>query len=329
VPVSRQLTAAASLLAGIAALAATSGSLARALAHAMSSSLVQAAGPGGEPWPALTRALVLLARTVLPVCGAAASGAVLAGALQTRGLLSLEAVRFRLDRLHPGTGLLRLLSADRLLATTVEILMAVAALLVAWRLVVEVAPEIAASPRLDVRVLPRLLPALATRIALALGGLLVIFGTLDLALVRRRHRKGLMMSREDVARERRDDEGDPGLKLERRRLHRALAAAVPLRRATCLIVNPTHVAVALHHSREADDAPVVVAKGMGGAAARLRAEARRAGVPIVHDAALARAVFRLAEVGDEIPEELYEAAAAILVHVHGLSAVTARTESES
>ena len=129
-----------------------------------------------------------------------------------------------------------------------------------------------------------------------------------------------MMTREEVARERRDDEGDPRLKLERRGLHRALAAAAPLRRATCLVVNPTHVAVALHHARGAEDAPLVVAKGIGEAAARLRGEARRAGVPIVHDVTLARALFRLAEVGDEIPEELYEAAAAILVHVHGLAA---------
>lgn len=124
------------------------------------------------------------------------------------------------------------------------------------------------------------------------------------------------MSREEVARERRDDDGEPRMKLERRRLHRALAAAVPLRRATCLVVNPTHVAVALHHRDGADDAPTVIAKAMGEAAARLRAEARRTGVPVVEDVGLARALFRLAEIGDEIPEELYDAAAAILVHLH-------------
>jgi type III secretion protein U len=121
-----------------------------------------------------------------------------------------------------------------------------------------------------------------------------------------------------VVRERRDEEGDPRHRAERRRLQRALAGAGPVRRAACVVVNPTHVAVALEHARGSDEAPVVLAKGLGEAAARLRAEARRAGVPIVRDVALARALYRLAEVGDAIPEELYDAAAAVLVHVHAL-----------
>ena len=61
----------------------------------------------------------------------------------------------------------------------------------------------------------------------------------------------------------------------------------------------------------------MLAKGTGEAAARLRSLARRAGVPVVRDPPLARALHRLAEVGDEIPEELYDAAAALLAHLHG------------
>ncbi len=88
-------------------------------------------------------------------------------------------------------------------------------------------------------------------------------------------------------------------------------------RATVVVVNPTHVAVALRHDRDGDEAPRVVAKGSGTAAARIRSAARRAGIPIVRDVPLARAIHRLAEVGEEIPEELYEAAAAVLAHLHG------------
>ncbi len=317
IAVSRELCGAASLLAGLAALAASARPMARTLADFLCERLAEAAGPGAEPWPALARALALLAHAALPVCAAAALGAAVAGALQTRALCSLAAVRFRLDRLHPGKGLARLASAERLLATGLGLVQVAATLLVAWVLVADAAPAAAAAPRLASGALLRLLPALASRIALSLGALLAAFGVLDLALARRRRRKSLMMTREEVARERREEEGDPRLKGERRRLHRALATALPVGRATCLVVNPTHVAVALHHPKQGEDAPVVVAKGVGEAAARLRREARRAGVPIVRDVALARALFRLAEVGDEIPEELYEAAAAVLVHVHG------------
>ena len=83
-----------------------------------------------------------------------------------------------------------------------------------------------------------------------------------------------------------------------------------------VVVNPTHLAVALRHDRSSDDAPRVVAKGAGLAAARIRSAARRAGVPIVRDVPLARALHRLAEIGDEIPEELYAAAAAVLAHLY-------------
>jgi flagellar biosynthesis protein FlhB len=68
----------------------------------------------------------------------------------------------------------------------------------------------------------------------------------------------------------------------------------------------------------------VLAKGAGDEAARIRSAARRAGVPVVHDVPLARALFRLAEVGEAIPEELFEAAAAVLAHLYGLAAREAR-----
>ena len=127
-----------------------------------------------------------------------------------------------------------------------------------------------------------------------------------------------MMTRDEVRREQREDEGDPGHRAERRRLHRALLGAGPVSRATVVVVNPTHVAVALRHDPAGEDAPRVVAKGTGLAAARIRSAARRAAVPIVRDVPLARALFRLGEVGEEIPAELYDAAAAVLVHVYGL-----------
>jgi type III secretion protein U len=171
--------------------------------------------------------------------------------------------------------------------------------------------------RLSPGALLRVVAAASLRIAVALAVALAALGAVDLLLARRRHARALLMTREEVARERKDDEGDPRHRAEHRRLHRALASAAPLARATCLVVNPTHLAVALEHARGSDEAPVVLAKGEGATAARLRRAARRAGVPIVRDVALARALFRLAEVGDAIPEALYEAAAAVLVHVHG------------
>jgi type III secretion protein U len=253
------------------------------------------------------------------VGGAALAGGALAGALQAQGLFTLEAVRVRLDRLHPARGLARLVSPQRLTAAAAQVLRLLVVAMVAWHLLRGEAQTLLRAPGLSPAAALRALAAGSVRMALSLAAVAAGLGALDLLLARRRHRKELMMSRDELRREQREDEGDPQRKAERRRLHRALAHASPLRRATCVVVNPTHVAVALDHPAGSDDAPVVIAKAMGRAAVRLRREARRAGVPIVRDVALARALFRLAEVGDEIPVELYEAAAAILVHLHAAS----------
>jgi type III secretion protein U len=153
---------------------------------------------------------------------------------------------------------------------------------------------------------------LAVRLAIALA----VIGVVDLALERRRVRRALKMTREEVRRELREDEGDPDRRADRSRAHRALVEAGPIAGATVVVVNPTRVAVALRHDREGEGAPRIVAKGTGSMAARIRSAARRAGVPIVRDVPLARALHRLADVGDELPEELYDAAAALLAHLY-------------
>jgi len=191
----------------------------------------------------------------------------------------------------------------------------------------EAAPDMAAAPRSGLPGAAALVARLAGNTALAIVPMLLAFGAVDLLLARRRHRASLRMTRAEVLRDHREDEGEPRHRAERRRLHRAAVASAPVSQAALVVVNPAHVAVAVFHRRGSEEAPVVLAKGLGPAAARIRAAARRAGVPIVRDVALARALYELAEVGEAIPEELYQAAAAVLVHVHGLPAPPAWPEA--
>ncbi len=318
VSVSRELCGAAALLAGLAMLAATGPALAAELARLVRSALAEAVSPAAPtPAAALVRASAALARAALPPCAAAGLSGLAAGLLQSGGLFTLEAVRPRLERLDPVRGLGRLFSGARLTSLALGLFKATLAVVAAASLGGAALRPALGATRLAAAPLLRLGAAVALRLALGLGAVLALLGLVELLAARRRQRRALMMTRAEVQRERRDDEGDPRLAAERRRLGRALAAA-PLRRAACLVVNPTHVAVALQHAPASDDAPVVLAKGLGQAAATLRREARRLGVPVVRDVALARALFRLADVGEEIPEELYHAAAAVLLHVHQL-----------
>ncbi|MFL5261384.1 MAG: EscU/YscU/HrcU family type III secretion system export apparatus switch protein [Anaeromyxobacteraceae bacterium] len=319
VATSRELTGAFAVLAGVAAMTLCGRGIAASLAAAMRHDLAAAVGAGADPWPAVVGALALLARTALPPLAAAAVGAAAAGALQTGGLFTLAAVRFRLEDLDPARGLARLASPERLRAVGFALVKSAMALGTAWAFVRGGAPAIAAAPSRLAGATLQEGAASAACAAVGVGVALAALGIADLLLARRTLLQRQRMTREEVARERREEEGDPRIVALRRRVHRALASAAPLRRATCLVVNPTHVAVALEHRAGGDDAPQVLAKGVADAAARLRTAARRAGVPIVEDVALARALYRLADVGDAIPEELYDAVAAVLVHLHRAS----------
>lgn len=311
---SRELSGAVALAAGLLALAAGGASLLGSLAGLVRGGLLLALDPGQSPAGALLAAAAHVARlSALPLLVAAAAGTA-AGLLQTRGLVAPAAAAPRLDRLDPARGLAGLFSRERLAAVGLGLLKASVVLALALGWARGAASSLATLPRTVApgAGLVALLGPLALRLTLALLG----FGAADLLLTRWRHRRRLRMTRQEVRREQREDEGDPRHREARRRRHRALLEAGPVARATCVVVNPTHLAVALRHRRGADEAPRVVAKGRGAEARRIRSEARRAGVPVVRDVALARALHQLAEVGEEIPEPLYEAAAAVLVHLY-------------
>jgi flagellar biosynthesis protein FlhB len=140
----------------------------------------------------------------------------------------------------------------------------------------------------------------------------------DLLITRTSWKKKLMMTKEEIKREHKESEGDPQMKAARERAHHELLASAAVgnvKNASVVIVNPTHIACALRYDeKEGDEAPVVVASGEGDLAERIVKAARDYGVPVLRDVPLARALIEL-EIGDQIPEALYEAVAEILREV--------------
>lgn len=140
----------------------------------------------------------------------------------------------------------------------------------------------------------------------------------DYGLSRWRYTKSLKMTKQEVKDDTRLTEGSPETKGRIRRAQRDAArrrmlSSVP--KATVVITNPTEYAVALEYRREAMAAPRVVAKGRGPLAARIRAIARDAGVPIVENVPLAQALYRGTDIGDQIPGELFGAVAEVLAYL--------------
>ena len=139
----------------------------------------------------------------------------------------------------------------------------------------------------------------------------------DFAVVRKRNNKQLKMTKQEIKEEFKSQEGDPHVRSQRRSRQMAMRRnrmMADVAEADVVIVNPTHVAVALQ-LRPGAGAPRVVAKGGDHVAARIRAVAEEHRVPMVADVPLARTLFQACEIGQEIPPDLYEAVATVLAFI--------------
>ena len=152
--------------------------------------------------------------------------------------------------------------------------------------------------------------------------ILLLVGLFDFARQRAKLSKKLRMSKQEIRQEQKDLEGNPHIKarlrrLQREFLRRRMMSQVP--KASVVITNPQHYAVALRYNPGDNPAPVVVAKGLDHMALRIRAVAEEHGVPLVENPPLAQALYKSAEIGSEIPPNLYRAVAEILAYIFRLA----------
>ena len=243
--------------------------------------------------------------------------------LQTRFLLSAKALRVDFKRVSPGAGLKRLLGAESLVEAVKSVAKIVVIGIVLWRVMMADMPMLLLAPFGDPnQILTRAAgPVLHVMlVVLAAQGTIAV---LDFAWVVLRHVRKLRMSRHDIQEEQKESEGDPRVKARQRqirsmRARRRMMAAVP--KATVVITNPTHYAVALAYDRAKHAAPRVVAKGVDSLAARIREAAEANHVPVVANPPLARALYQVA-IDADIPAEHYQAVAAIIAYVWKLGRV--------
>jgi flagellar biosynthetic protein FlhB len=244
--------------------------------------------------------------------------------------VSTKAVEFDPSKLDPLRGLGRLFGV----ATLTRTLMSFAKLAAIFATVGVVAwsqlPEIVSLTAQDLG------PALAGLghvvlrcVAAALAAILAL-ALLDVFLQRRRFEQDLRMTKQEIREELRSTEGDPQVKARIRRIQREMAARrmmADVPKATVVVTNPTHYAVALRYDRAAPaderGAPRVVAKGVDAVARKIKEVALEAGVALHENVPLARALHARCEIGDEVPVELYQAVAEVLAYVYGLEGTRA------
>jgi flagellar biosynthetic protein FlhB len=150
---------------------------------------------------------------------------------------------------------------------------------------------------------------------------LLILALLDYAFQRWKQEQDLRMTTQEVREEMKNLQGDPQIMARRRAAQRQLAlnrlgSAVP--KADVVITNPTELAVAIQYDEQTMLAPIVVAKGAGVIAARIRKLAIEHGIPVIEKKPLAQALFKEVEVNHPIPDKMYAAVAEILTYVYQL-----------
>lgn len=253
---------------------------------------------------------------ILPVMVMGMIGAIAATMLQSRGLISAKGLKPQFSRLNPASGIKRLLGPEgaiEFLRTLIKLAVICAALWWALGDPQELRMVLSLSPG---DLLHRMMQASMDLFIAAVLAFAAI-AVLDYLVVRFRHLRRLRMTRQELREEVKESEGDPQIKgrirnLRMARARRRMMAAVP--KAAVIITNPTHYAVALAYDETSQAAPRVVAKGTEAVAARIRAVAEEAGVPLVSNPPLARALFKL-ELETEIPAEHYQAVAEIIAYV--------------
>ena len=314
VPLSKEVVAASGLAAMTLMVAMLAPSSARTLGLRLQSLL---SSPPTTPGAALWEAGSALLQAVLPIAGAVLLAGSAAVMLQTGWLFNGKAAAPDLARLDPRRGLKRVFSFNNV----IEALKSIAKIGVSgWAVWHVMSGALASTAATLSWTMATVLDQLArdTLQVLMVGlGCQTLIALLDLGWVRFRFSRQLMMSLEEIKQEHKETDGDPKLKAKIKqirlaRARRRMLAAVA--KATVVITNPTHYAVALSYERGSQSAPRIVAKGVDEVAARIREAAEKHGVPLVPSPPLARALHTLPLDG-EIPAEHFKAVAEIIAYI--------------
>lgn len=256
--------------------------------------------------------------TALVMGGLVAIG-FLTAALQAGFHISTEALAVNWERLNPVEGWSRVMSLDgvvRGIMSVLKLLMASAiGVSIAWSRWTDI--QLVTRGPLAGSVAVTWKAAVAIILSLSMAGLAL--AGIDFLFRWFRNEQKLKMSREEIKQEQKEESGDPQLKGRIRTLQRQAATRKSLKevpKASIVITNPTHIAVALQYQPGQAGAPKVIAKGKGALALRIMQIAREHGVPVHEKKPLARALYKMAQVGQEIPLELYHAVAEILAQVY-------------
>lgn len=257
-------------------------------------------------------------RWTVPAMLAAWAVSAVSGIAQGGLIFAPEALAFKFERFNPATKIQQMFSITSLSALLKSLAPVICVVYLAYGAFGRRWAEVVQSSNLDVGSITRLTLSLILEIGWKSLAVLLVLSGIDYLLTWHKHESDLKMSREELREEMKESDGHPTIKARIRRLQRQVVHRQMLletEKATVVVTNPTHFAVALQYQTDMP-APVIVAKGMDKLALEIRDVARWNNIPIMENPPLAQALYRVAAVGQEIPAKLYTAVAEILAVVY-------------
>jgi flagellar biosynthesis protein FlhB len=323
---SQDLTAAMLLIATLMMLNATGPRLVGALRGLLGQTLTSASLSdldASKAMQSLGKALMQVGLALAPLLGGIVVVAIVANLMQVGLYFSPKRLQPNLAALNPFKGVGKLFGGNlRPGQMFLGLLKFVVLTMIAYSAIHDRVPQIVMAQNLSFSQDFLLGGQIFFAIALRVGIALLVIAIIEYAYQRYRIEQELKMTKHEVKEEMRRMDGDPKVKQRRRQiafqlLKKRLQKDVPT--ADVVVTNPTEFAIALKYDSDKMHAPKVVAKGQGYIAQRIREIAIAHGVPILERKPLARALYKLVEVGQEIPEQFYAAVAEILAYVYELS----------
>ncbi len=328
VPRSQDLGSAAILVAGIGVLLGLGGALITAIGGYMNRQI------GGQPWLTIDIPTVAaewnwmvdnLAMKLLPIIGLVALVAILTSLLQVGILFVPDKLMPDPSHINPMKGLKRMASLPSVMRLGFGIFKIVIVAIVAGVALHSKRYEVFNLAALEPPQISAFILDMVLWTALKIGVALLILAILDYAFQRWKFEQDLKMTQQEVREEMKNLQGDPQVAARRRQVHRQmvlsrLATDVPT--ADVVVTNPTELAVAIKYDPGEMAAPIVVAKGAGVIAQRIRRLALEHSVPIVENKPLARQLYKDIEIGAPITDKSYAAVAEVLAYVYQLKGKT-------
>lgn len=263
--------------------------------------------------------IMMMFRALTPIMLIVVLSSVMANLMQTGVLFRFDPLMPDLDRLNPISGIQNIFSWKLVAELVKSMLKILIVAYVPYSTLQEQLPFIIRFIQLEpvpaIILLMRIIFTMGIKILL----ILLVLAVFDWFFQKWRYEENLKMSKEDIKDEYKQREGDPRIKQKIREKQRQASTKrmmdeVP--KATVVVTNPTHIACALQYDPNGSGAPLVVAMGAGLIAHKIKEIAKEHKVPIVENKPLARALYKMVEIGDEIPPDLYEAVVRILAEIY-------------